>query len=114
MIYPATYDITALRNATVRLDFTIKNEDASPINLTSYVIDADIYDPSINDRVDSFVATVTNAAAGTFQLSLAPPDTLGLNPGNYTYDVSLTQPGGDRYYWLKGSLTVQETVSRND
>lgn len=114
MIYPATYNIVALRNATVRLNFTINNEDNTPIDLADYVIDSDIYDPTSQSRVESFVATIIDAANGEFELSLNPPDTLGLDPGTYSYDVSLTQPGGDRYYWLKGALTVEETVSRND
>jgi hypothetical protein len=114
MIYPATYNITALRNATVRLDFTIANEDTTPIDLTGYIIDSDIYSPTSETRVESFVTTIIDAANGEFQLSLDPPDTLGLLPGNYSYDVSLTQPGGDRYYWLKGAFIVEETISRND
>lgn len=113
MIYPATYNIIALRNATFRLQFTAKDESGTAINLNGYVIDADIYDPALMSNVASFTCTATNAAAGQFKIELEPPATLGLNPGTYNYDVSLTQPGGDRYYWVKGTLTVQQTVSRN-
>lgn len=113
MIYPATHNIKALRNATFRIALTAKDEGGTPINLSGYTIDADIYNAANSSIVDSFNCTITDAAAGQFEMELAPPDTLGLNPGSYLYDVSLTTPGGDRYYWLKGSLTVEQTYSRN-
>jgi hypothetical protein len=44
---------------------------------------------------------------------MAPAVSSGLGQGSYSYDVSLTSAGGERYYWLSGDATVQRTFSRN-
>ena len=56
---------------------------------------------------------ITDADNGAFTLSLLPATTVALDTGRYGYDVSLTSPGGERYYWITGVATVQQTYSRN-
>jgi hypothetical protein len=64
-------------------------------------------------QVATFIPVIVSAPSGVFELSLPPATTSGIETGRYDYDVSATQPGGDRYYWLKGVMTVEETCSRN-
>ena len=42
MIYPATYDIVVLQNATYRMQLTVAASGGTPINLSGYTIDADV------------------------------------------------------------------------
>ena len=113
MLYPATYDIVVLQNATYRMQITATQSGGTPINLSGYTIDGDIASRVTGSGVASFTPTITNAASGIFQLELAPATTSGIEVGVYDYDVSATEADGDRYYWLKGTCTVSGTVSRN-
>jgi len=85
---------------------------AEPLNLTGYTVDADIKGLSDLVQVATFTPALTDAANGEFTLELAPATSVGLDPGRYGYDVSLTSAGGARYYWVKGVATVQTTYSR--
>lgn len=113
MIYPATYDIVVLQNATFRLELTVTQSGGTPINLSGYTIDSDICRVADGSILASFTPSITAAASGVFQLELAPAATAGLEAGSYKYDVSATAGNGDRYYWLKGACTVSGTCSRN-
>lgn len=86
---------------------------AEPINLTSYGVDSDIRGLLDNAAIASFTPTITTAADGLFELTLAKETTLPLEVGRYGWDISLTTAGGERYYWLTGVATVQRTYSRN-
>jgi len=86
---------------------------AEPLNLTSYGVDADIRGLINNESIGTFTTSVTSAANGEFQLTLAPAATVAFDIGRYGYDISLTTAGGERYYWLTGVATVQRTYSRN-
>lgn len=86
---------------------------AEPLDLTSYGVDADIRGLINNESIGTFTTSVTSAANGEFQLTLAPATTVALEVGRYGYDISLTTAGGERYYWLTGVATVQRTYSRN-
>jgi hypothetical protein len=112
MLYPATYDIVVLQNATFRMQLTV-TQSGTPINLSGYTIDSDICGTINHQEVATFVPSIVSAASGIVQLTLPPATTSGIEPGQYTYDVSATQGAGDRYYWLKGSVTVERTCSRN-
>lgn len=85
---------------------------AEPLNLAGSTVDADIKGLIDNVQIATFTAAITDAVNGEFTLSLLPATTAGLNTGRYGYDVSLTDSGGARYYWLKGVATVERTYSR--
>jgi hypothetical protein len=42
MIYPATYTISVLQNSTYKMRVVVRDAASAAINLTGYVIDADI------------------------------------------------------------------------
>lgn len=113
MLYPATYNIVVLQNATFRMRITATQSGGTPVNLSGYTIDSDICGASDGEQVATFVPTIVSAASGVVELLLPPATTSGIEAGRYSYDVSATQPGGDRYYWLKGDVTVETTCSRN-
>ena len=113
MLYPATYDIVVLQNATYRMRLTVTQSGGTPVALSGYTIDADICGATAYQQVGTFVSTIISAPSGIVELSLPPATTSGFEVGRYVYDVSATQPGGDRYYWLKGVLTVEHTCRRN-
>lgn len=113
MLYPASYDIVVLQNATYKMQLTVTQSGGTPINLTGYTIDSDICGQTNHQQVATFSPSIVSAVSGVVLLTLPAATTSGLEPGRYTYDVSATQGSGDRYYWLKGSVTVERTCSRN-
>jgi hypothetical protein len=86
---------------------------AKPINLSGYVIDADITGIANDFEVATFVCTSPTPADGEILMTMAPSVSALIPTGQYNYDLSLTSSGGDRYYWLKGVVTVERTSSRN-
>jgi hypothetical protein len=86
---------------------------ATPIDITGYTIDADIKDTDTLVQVATFTTSLITPTEGLAELSISPATTLALDPDVYAYDVSLTSPGGERYYWLSGNATVVRTYSRN-
>jgi hypothetical protein len=86
---------------------------STPINLSGYTIDADIKSILNNSYVSTFSTSLVDEENGLFQLQLSPATTSGFQSGQFGYDVSLTSSGGERYYWLTGTITVQSTYSRN-
>jgi hypothetical protein len=86
---------------------------AEPINLTGYVIDADLIRPEDNTQVASFICTSPAPSDGEILMTMPPSVSLIIEEGQYNYDLSLTSTSGERYYWLSGVATVQRTYSRN-
>jgi hypothetical protein len=122
MIYPATYNIVLLQNSTFKLRLTASSSGV-PINISGYVFDADICYANADadiccanadaNIITSFIPSIISASSGIADLTLLPAQTADFTPGLYSYDVSATAPNGERYYWLKGNVTVSGTCSRN-
>lgn len=85
---------------------------ATPLDITGYTIDADVKGLITNTLVGTFTPTITTATEGAFELMMSPATSLAIEAGSYGWDVSLTQSGGERYYWVTGTATVQRTYSR--
>lgn len=86
---------------------------AEPVSLSGYTIDSDIKGLSDDAFVATFTSAITDSSNGAFELTMTPAVSSGIEAGRYGYDVSLTQPTGDRYYWLTGVATIRSTYSRN-
>ena len=85
---------------------------ATPLDITGYTVDADVKGLITNTLVGTFTPTITSATDGAFELMMLPATSEAIDVGSYGWDVSLTQSGGERYYWVTGVATVQRTYSR--
>jgi hypothetical protein len=85
---------------------------ATPLDITGYTVDADVKGLITNTLVGTFTPTITSATDGAFELVMLPATSLAIDVGSYGWDISLTQSGGERYYWVTGVATVQRTYSR--
>jgi len=119
IIYPASRPFVVLRNSTFRKRFLLK-ADGDPIDLSDpqTIIDADVKDAS-GVQIATFTPSLPEdddlPIPGMFDLELDTATTL-LMPiaTTHKWDVSITYPSGDRFYYCEGPLEVRETVSRND
>lgn len=111
-VVPAPLNLSARQNADFRRRLTMTDQNGDPINLTSFVIDADITDTSDRSIIATFTTQFVNAAAGVFDLILPKSVSVALAPGQYGWDLSLTSGIGERQYYLTGQLTIIRTRSR--
>jgi hypothetical protein len=114
-LYPVELDaFVVLRNATFRKRF-ILSQDGVELELTQegLLIDADIKTAE-GLHVGTFTP-VLQQFPGMFDLELTPEQSLALPVRNTLQtDISITMPNGERHYYAKAPVEVQETVSRNN
>lgn len=111
-VVPATLNLSARQNADFRRRLTMRDELGDPINLSGFVIDADITDTSDRNIIATFSHEFVDAAGGVFDLILPKTVSVTLAPGNYGWDLSLTSGIGERQYYITGQLTIIRTRSR--
>lgn len=88
------------------------DENGDAIDLTFFVIDADITDTADRSIVATFSSEFVDAENGVFDLYLPKEVSVALAPGIYGWDLSLTSGIGERQYYLTGKLTIIRTRSR--
>lgn len=111
-LIPAILNLAARQNADFRRRLTLRDELGNPINLTNFVIDADITSGSDTNIVATFQSTIVSAVGGSFDLILPKTTSVALAPGDYGWDLSLTSGIGERQYYVTGTLTIISTRSR--
>ena len=107
-INPAQKDFTVQRRADFPLTLTFKDGNGSAINLTGYTVAAQVYSEDRSTLYASFGVTYTNRTTGTVDIKLADTQTATFSPNELKYDVLLTQPNGDKFYYLEGTLYISE------
>jgi len=110
-VIPATLNLVARQNADFRRRLTLTDELGAAINLTGFVIDADI-SGSGGKIIATFSHEFVDTENGVFDLILPKTVSVALAPGNYGWDLSLTSGIGERNYYLTGTLTIIATISR--
>lgn len=111
-VVPARLDLAARQNADFRRRLSMKDENGDPIDLTFFVIDADITDTADRVIIATFSHDVIDAENGVFDLYLPKTVSIALAPAVYGWDLSLTSGIGERQYYLTGDLTIIRTRSR--
>lgn len=86
---------------------------AVPVDITGYVIDADIKDLATLAQVATFTATLPNASEGEYELSLMPAASVALSAKDYGYDICLAGSPEERYYVVTGIASVDITYTRS-
>ena len=86
---------------------------AVPVDITGYVIDADIKDLATLTQVATFTATLPNASEGEYELSLMPAASVALAAKDYGYDICLAGSPEERYYVVTGIASVDITYTRS-
>ena len=96
------------RRADFPLTLTFKDGSGNAINLSGYTVAAQVYSEDRSTLYASFGVTYTNRATGTVDIKLADTQTATFSPNELKYDVLLTQPNGDKFYYLEGTLYISE------
>ena len=107
-IIPGKKNFTVDRRADFPIRLTFKDSSGSAINLTGYTVAAQVYDESRSTKYADWTVAYTNRSGGIVDISLSDTDTATFSPSILFYDVLLTEPSGDKFYYLEGKLFISE------
>ena len=108
---PAIYNITIPQNATFELNFQLKGSDGTPLNMAGYEVLAQLWTANKTSKLGEFTINWIDRAIGKFNISLTPENTAAIVMVGF-WDLLVTEPGGNKHYWVRGkvSLSVGYTV----
>ena len=102
---PARYDITIHQGATFNLPLQYKDSAGSPVNMSGYMLEAELWNRTGTTKLANFDTPWTVQASGMFKLRLTSAVTSGIAEQGQ-YDLMITEPGGDKHYLLQGTAYI--------
>ena len=106
-VSPGQYNISLQRRADYSITLQFKDGTDAPINLTSWTVEAQVWNQGRSTKYADFAVTYTNRVTGTIEIALTDTQTT-LFPDEAYYDVLLTNPSGLKEYYLEGIIYVSE------
>ena len=107
-IIPGKKNFTVDRRADFPIKLTFKDSTGSAINLTGYTVAAQVYNEDRSIKFADWTVAYTDRANGIVDISLTDTQTATFTPSILFYDVLLTEPSGDKFYYLEGKLFISE------
>ena len=107
-IIPGKKNFTVDRRADFPIKLTFKDSTGSAINLTGYTVAAQVYDESRTTKYADWTVAYTDRTNGIIDISLTDTQTATFTLSILFYDVLLTEPSGDKFYYLEGKLFISE------
>ena len=107
----ANYAITIHKHADFSRTFQVKVDNVVQ-DLTSYSFAGTLRPNQQSTSTVDFTAVVTDAANGTFKVSLTDVETAEMKAGDWVYDVVMTDDGGDKTRLVQGIADVLEGATR--
>ena len=101
-------DFDVVRRSDFPITLTFKDNTSSAINLTGYTVAATVWDAARTNKYADWSVSITNATAGTATLKLTDTQTATFDKDFLKYDVKLTQPNGDEFTYIRGTLYILE------
>jgi hypothetical protein len=103
---PARYDITIYQGATFSLGLQYKTGSGVPVNMSGYIVAAQLWNKTGTAKLANFSTPWTDQASGIFKMSLTSNITSGITEQGQ-YDVLITEPVGDKFYILRGTAFIE-------
>ena len=107
-IIPGSKNFDVYKRADFGLRLTLKDSTSSAIDLTGYTVAAQVWDIDRKVKFADWGITYTNRSGGIVDIKLTDAQPDNFIVGTLKYDVKLTEPSGDEYYYIKGNLNVTE------
>ena len=115
------HNIVVEQGATFRLPVAWKNENQTPVDITGYSAAMQIRQkPDSAQALVSLTHTLTAAgqivlggAQGTIEIVIKHTATSQIPPGDWVYDLELTNPSGDVTRLIMGSAKVTPEVTKS-
>jgi hypothetical protein len=93
------------------VDFTIRNDDGTPLNLTDYTAECFLKKHTTSTSSYSFDVTFIDRIAGEIAISMGSTVTSNLKEGRHMYDVLLTSGTGTKTRVIQGNILVNPGVT---
>ena len=111
-VSPGLHNITVQRAADWSEAIQITDANDAAMDLAGYTIKAEAWDGDRQLKYADFSITYTNRTLGKFVLSLTDTQTLYF-PDILYYDLLLEYtPTGKKEYYLEGTITVSQGLTR--
>ena len=109
------YNISIEQGITFELQFTLKDNAGSAIDITDYTFQSSIVEQTNGDVMGSFTFTTVNAAQGIVKMVMAAAVT-GQIPESSTliWDLIAQDGAGVVRRYLEGNVTVIDTATSTD
>ena len=107
-ISPGTYNFTLQRRSDHSIPLLFKDSSNNAINLTGYTVEAQEWEETRTTKYADFGVTYTDRTAGSVSITLTDTQTSTFIPNTLKYDVLLTNPSGEKEYYLEGTISVSE------
>lgn len=107
-VHPARYDDEIQRRARYEMELRFEDDEEQPINLTGWTVASQIWDLKRTTKYLDFTVTYTSRPNGEVKLSITDAQTATLTVDKCYYDVLLTDPSGNKDYYIQGTFYVSE------
>ena len=107
-INPGIKNFDVVKRADFPLKLTFKDSTSTVLNLNGYTVSAQVWDINRKVKFADWGVTYTNRSGGIVDIALTDVQTDNFNVGTLKYDVKLTEPSGDEYYYIRGNLNVSQ------
>ena len=107
-ISPGTYNMTIQRRSDHNIQLVFKDSNSDAINLTGFTVEAQVWEETRTTKYADWAVAYTNRSSGIVDISLTDTQTATFTPNELKYDVLLTQPNGDKNYYLQGTLYISK------
>ena len=101
-------DFTVAKRNDFPLTLTFKDSNGDAINLTGYTVEGEVYNEDRTTKFADWSVTYTNRANGIVDIKLDDTDTTNFTLPSLFYDIQLTEPAGNKFQYLKGTLFITE------
>ena len=107
-IKPGKKNFTLQRRADFPVRLIFKDSTGTAVNLTGFTVEALVWNTDRSSKFADFGVTYTDRANGTIDLKLTDTQTATFSLNILEYDILLTDPNGDKMYYLEGTLFISE------
>jgi hypothetical protein len=102
---PASYNIIIPQRADFSLDIQLKDSTGTPLNMTGYSVEAEIWTERRTNRLANMVVTFTDRPTGKLNLSIPNSVTTTITSVG-VWDLLVINPSGKRDYWIRGRTAL--------
>ena len=107
----AVYNITVNQNSDFNRSFQLKEADII-LDISNYTVEGSLKPNHNSTTTVDFTASITDGPAGVFSLSLSDTVTETMTPGNWVYDVVITDTALQKTRLLEGTAIVKAGVTQ--
>jgi len=107
-IEPGTYNFTLQRRSDHTIPLVFKDGNNNAINLTGFTVAAQVWEETRTTKFADFSVSYTDRVAGSVSITLTDTQTATFTPEILKYDVLLIDAGGNREYYLEGTIFMSE------